>query len=58
MKLTDEQAKKIKFSVLAKKHAVSPAYVMYVITGKREANSDKAKAIMNDAQRILEIVEG
>lgn len=52
---TDEQLKCIKRTSLAKKHNVTGEYVGQIIRGEKEANSDIAKAILEDAKAIIEL---
>jgi hypothetical protein len=55
--ITKEQRKKINKPALAKKHNCSDAYIRLVLKGQREDNSEKAKAIIKDAQDMLKILE-
>lgn len=55
--LTKEQRKKINKSALAMKYNCSDAYVRLILKGERDDNSDLAKAIIKDAQDMLEILE-
>ena len=57
MALTDQQISKFRMSALATKHNCSFEYVRLVLMGRRETKSEKAKAILADAKRILKIVE-
>lgn len=55
--LTPEQVKKINKQALADKHGCSQRYVSLILKGKREANTDLAKAIIKDAKKILNVLE-
>lgn len=55
--LTPEQIKKITKSTIAKKHNCTGQYVGQVLSGIREDNSEKAKAILETAKKMLEIIE-
>jgi hypothetical protein len=54
---TKPQRKKINKSALALKHNCSSAYIRLVLRGEREENTDLAKAIIEDAKLMLEILE-
>ena len=55
--LSEEQIRRVKGVSLAEKYGVSPSYVRKILTGARESNSPKAKAILADAKKIIEITE-
>lgn len=55
--LTKEQRKKVNKSALATKHGCTAVYVRQILKGDREDKSDKAKAIIEDAKKMLEILE-
>ena len=54
---TSAQRKKINKPALASKHGCTETYIRLVLRGKREDNTDLAKAIKVDARRMLEIME-
>lgn len=54
---TKQQRKKINKSALADKHNCTDTYVRLVLRGAREENTDLAKAIIEDAKLMLEILE-
>lgn len=54
---TSKQRKLINKSALATKHNCTDAYVRLVLKGKREQNTDLANAIVEDAKKMLEILE-
>jgi hypothetical protein len=54
---TSSQRKLINKSALASKHQCTDAYVRLVLKGEREQNTDIAKAIVEDAKKMLEILE-
>lgn len=54
---TTEQRKLINKSALASKYNCSGAYIRLVLRGKREDKSELAKAILEDAKKMLEILE-
>lgn len=54
---TKEQRKKINKSALADKHNCTDTYIRLVLRGEREENTDLAKAIIEDAKLMLEILE-
>lgn len=56
-KLTINQLKKINKTSLAQKHSCSGEYVKQVLLGDKKAKSKKAKAILEDGLRIIEILE-
>lgn len=55
--LTENQLKKVNKQSLADKYSVTWQYVNAVLQGKRNANSKKAKSILQDAHNILKILE-
>ncbi len=55
---TNEQIAKINKVALAEKHKCSDAYVHNVLRGIRDANTEKAKAILKDAIEIIRVLEG
>ena len=57
MAITENLRQKVRFASLAEKHNCDPSYVSKILNGEREANSEKAKAILKDAKRILKIIE-
>ena len=57
MSLTNEQVKKIHYKPLALKYKVTEQYVGYVLRGEREANTEVAKSILEDAHKILKVIE-
>ena len=54
---TEEQRKKINKSALADKHNCTDTYIRLVLRGEREETTDLAKAIIEDAKLMLEILE-
>ena len=54
---TKAERKKIDKPAMAAKHGCTEAYVRLVLRGAREDKSEKAKAIISDAEKILEILE-
>jgi len=54
---TSSQRKLINKSALASKYQCTDAYVRLVLKGEREQNTDIAKAIVEDAKKMLEILE-
>lgn len=52
---TKEQLKCIKRVTLGKKHGVTGEYVGQILRGEKEANTDVAKAILEDARKIIEL---
>lgn len=54
---TKEQRKKINKTALAMKHDCTDSYVRLVLKGEREQNTEKAIAIVEDAKKMLEILE-
>jgi len=55
--LTKEQRKMINKSALASKHGCTSTYVRLILKGKRDDKSDKAKEIIEDAKKMLEILQ-
>ena len=51
------QRKKLNKAALAEKHECHVDYVRMVLRGAREDKSEKAKAIISDAEKMLEILE-
>lgn len=49
--------RKIKARGLAAKYKVTPQYVNAILRGDRKANSKKARSILEDALRMLEIMD-
>lgn len=49
--------KKIRVQAIADKHGCSPQYVYSILKGIRKDNSQLAKAIINDAQAIVDIID-
>jgi len=57
--LTSSQIRKINKTALAEKYKpCSAEYVTQILSGKRKANSKKAKAILEDANEIIAVLEG
>lgn len=54
---TSKQRKLINKSALATKHNCTDAYVRLVLKGEREQNTDLANAIVEDAKKMLEILD-
>jgi len=57
IQLTKEQRKMINKSALAAKHGCTSTYVRLILKGKRDDKSEKAKEIIDDAQKMLEILD-
>ena len=55
--LTPDQIKKINKPALAQKHNCTDSYVRLVLNAKRKDYSDKAKAILADAEKMIQILE-
>lgn len=55
--LNTEERKKIKTNALAEKHGVRAAYVRMLFKGDRPVNTKKAKAIIDDAKKLLTIID-
>ena len=58
MTFNPENIRKIRLAALAEKHNCTYDYVLYVLNGTRRGNSPLAKAIITDAQAIVDIVDG
>lgn len=56
--LTKEQIRKINKTALAEKHGSSQSYVSELLHGVKPSNTEKAEAILADAIRIVEVLEG
>ena len=54
---TESQIQKIKGDLLAEKYGCTPEYVKLILRGKRQSNTKKAKGILADAKKIIEIAE-
>lgn len=54
---TTDQIKKLNKPAIAEKHNCTDTYVRLVLKNARKDNSDKAKAIIKDAKKMLEILE-
>lgn len=54
---TSKQRKLINKNALANKHNCTDAYVRLVLKGEREQNSELANKIVEDAKKMLEILE-
>lgn len=54
---TSKQRKLINKSALASKYQCTDAYVRLVLKGKRDQNSELASSIVEDAKKMLEILE-
>lgn len=54
---SEEQLKKIKQTPIANKHGVSVMYVGQILRGQRLANTETAKAIIEDAKKVVELIE-
>lgn len=54
---TSKQRKLINKTALATKHQCTDAYVRLVLKGEREQDSELAKKIVEDATKMLEILE-
>lgn len=54
---SEDQIQKIKGKLLAEKYGCSSKYVLLVLRGKRNANTETAKGIIEDARKILGIAE-
>jgi hypothetical protein len=52
-----KQRKLINKSALASKHQCTDTYVRLVLKGKRDHNSELATSIVEDAKKMLEILE-
>ncbi len=57
MAFTEKQIQKIRLTSIAHKYSCSHVYVGMILRGERDVKSEKAKAILKDAKRILKIVE-
>lgn len=57
MQISKAQRRMINAVSLAEKHEVSPEYVRKILSGERDAKSEKAIQIVNDAKRIIETIE-
>ncbi|MEO1029910.1 hypothetical protein [Winogradskyella sp.] len=53
--LSEEHRKKVNKSTLAAKHECSGSYVSRVLKSERFPTKGKAKAILNDAIKIIEV---
>ena len=56
--LTTEQSGKINKVALAEKYGVTGAYVGQILVGKKKAKSKTSKKILEEAHKIIEILEG
>jgi len=54
---SEDQIKLLKPKVIAEKYDCTPEYVVLILRGKRLANTDTAKGIIEDAKRIIEVIE-
>ena len=54
---TSKQRKLINKTALATKHKCTDAYVRLVLKGEREQDSELAKKIVEDAKKMLEILD-
>lgn len=54
---TSKQRKLINKAALASKYQCTDAYVRLVLKGEREQNSELANKIVEDAKKMLEILE-
>lgn len=58
MVFNPENIKKVRLQALADKHNCAYTYVLFVLNGTRRGKSKLAKAIINDAQAIVDIIDG
>lgn len=54
---SDKQILAIKPKVLAEKYNCTQEYVRMVLKGKRLSNTGTAKGIIEDAKKIIEVIE-
>jgi cyanate lyase len=55
--LTKEQIRKINKSALAEKHGTSQSYVSEILYGIKSNKTQKAKAIFDDAIKLVEVFD-
>lgn len=56
--LKEEDWRKISPKHLAEKHNCSAQYVNFIVRGKREAKTTRAKGVLQDAHAIVDIYNG
>jgi len=57
MEFNFNNIKKIRVQALADKHGCSTQYIYSILKGDRRDNTQLAKAIINDAQAIVDIID-